>query len=490
MAVLFLKWFLATFGVFVGITLIRAVFHLPKKKEYVPLPEEKVNRERAEKNLSEAIKIKTVSYPEEELVDWAEFKRFHDFLDEAYPLIKENLEREVVAPASLLYRWKGEDSSLDAVALLSHMDVVPISEGTEKDWTHPPFDGVNDGEFIWGRGALDMKNHLVCVMEAIEDLIEEGFRPKRDIYLCFGHNEEVVGSDNAGAHAIMETLKSRGVRLECVIDEGGAILPLKIKGIVDKYLAGVGIAEKGYVDYEVSVLHKGGHSSQPPKHTALGKLADVIKDLENNQFKSKLTPATLDLFNKIGRNVSYPARIITCNLWLLKPLIKAVMKRIPPAASLIRTTTAVTMAQGSPAANVLPQKASVTVNFRQMPGTTAEDVKKHIQKVVKNKDIEIELLKSKEASRFSPTDSKAYKLIEELCMQSNPDNIVVPYLVMGGTDACFFEPICNNVYRFAPFVVNTGLLLCTHATNERVPVSILPEGIAFFKRFTRRMAGE
>lgn len=102
----------------------------------------------------------------------------------------------------------------------------------------------------------------------------------------------------------------------------------------------------------------------------------MIQDLENHQCKSKMTGMVYSLFQKIGRNVSYPARIVTCNLWLLKPLVLAVMKKIPPAASLIRTTTGATMAQGSPAANVLPQRASVTVNFRMMPGDSIAGVER------------------------------------------------------------------------------------------------------------------
>ena len=118
----------------------------------------------------------------------------------------------------------------------------------------------------------------------------------------------------------MQLLKERGVHLDCVLDEGGAILPAKVNGILDQYLAGIGVAEKGYADFEISVFSKGGHSSQPPQHTALGELADVIQDLENHQCKSKMTGMVYSLFQKIGRNVSYPARIVTCNLWLLKPL--------------------------------------------------------------------------------------------------------------------------------------------------------------------------
>jgi len=143
------------------------------------------------------------------------------------------------------------------------------------------------------------------------------------------------------------------------------------------------------------------------------------------------------------------------------------------------------MAQGSPSANVLPQKASITVNFRMMPGTSIKDVETHIRKVVRNKDIEVKLLKGKEPSRFSPTDSRCYKILEDLSMRNNPDTIVAPYLVMGGTDSCFYQPICDNIYRFAPFRVDTSLLLTTHGTNERLPVECMEDSVAFFKRYIR-----
>lgn len=98
-----------------------------------------------------------------------------------------------------------------------------------------------------------MKNHLICVMEAVETLLEEGYEPERDVYLCFGHDEEVVAAKDAGAKAIMETLKSRGIHLDSVIDEGGAILPVNVKHVLKGNLAGVGIAEKGYADFSMSV---------------------------------------------------------------------------------------------------------------------------------------------------------------------------------------------------------------------------------------------
>lgn len=481
---------LGLLGAFIAVTLVRAAFWTPEKVEFEPLPDEQVDVDKYRKDLSDAIKIKTISNVDADKVDWNEFKRLHALFEERFPLVYKNLKCEEISLASLLFTWEGKNPDLEPIALLGHQDVVPVAEGTEGDWTHPAFDGVDDGEFVWGRGALDMKNHLIAVLESVESLLAEGFEPERTVYLCFGHDEEIVAAPTSGAGSIAAVLKERGVHLDSVIDEGGAILNLHVGNILNKKLAGVGIAEKGYADYRVSVSAKGGHSSQPPEHTALGALADVIKDIEGHQFKAKMPAFVYELFTKIGKNVSYPARIVTCNLWLLKPLITAVMKKIPPAASLIHTTTAVTMAEGSPAANVLPQKASVTVNFRMMPGVTIKNVEEHIRKCVRNKDIEVEYLKGKEASKVSPTDSRSFKILEEICTRTDRDLLVAPYLVMGGTDAYHYEEVCDNIYRFAPFVMDTKLLLTTHGTDERIPIACMADALKFFKRYIRLMSQE
>lgn len=471
------------------ITAIRAAFFVPPKKTVSEsvLTDETVDTDRYCKNLSDAIRIKTISNYDRDLVDWNEFDKFHKFLEERYPLVHKTLSKTEIADASLVYKWEGTDPTLDGIALLAHQDVVPIAEGTLSDWTHDPFEGFNDGEFIWGRGAMDMKNHLIAVMESVEQLISDGYKPKRTIYICLGHNEEVVAAPDNGAKQIAQYLKEQGVHLEAVLDEGGAILPVNVNGVINCNLAGIGVAEKGSVNYEISVNAKGGHSSQPPKHTALGHLANVIRDIENHQFKATMPRFVYELFTEIGKRCSYPVRLFTCNIWLLRPIILKIMTKIPPAASLIRTCTAVTMASGSPQFNVLPQKATITVNFRTMPGVTFEDVEEHIRKSVKNKDIDIKFLVGKEASMISPTDSKAFKTIKMICESEDSKNLVAPFLVMGGTDAYNYENVCENIYRFAPFVVDTKLLLCTHATDERLPLSAVPGALKFFKRYIKIM---
>ena len=478
----------AAVGSAVAANLIKAKNFVPEERVNEPYPAERINLERYSKNLSDAIKIKTISNVDESKVDWAAFDELHALFEERYPLIHKTLKKEVVGKASLLYTWEGKNPDLDPIALLGHQDVVPVSAGTEQDWEHEPFSGdVADG-YIWGRGAVDMKNHVVGVLEAVETLLEDGFVPERTVLLCFGHNEEVVASPDNGAKKISALLESRGVRLDSVLDEGGAILPIKVPGIIDKNLAGIGIAEKGYCDYRISLTAKGGHSSTPPNHTALGKMADVIKDIENNQFKSEITSIVDGLLDKVGRNTSFLARNVLCNAKYLKPVLKVVMSNIPQAASFVRTTTAVTMAEGSPQANVLPQKASVAVNFRVMPGMTIADVKTHLQKVIKNKNVEIELIGGQEPSNISPTDSRAFKAIEEICFRMNNKNVAAPYLVMGGTDARNYQNICDNVYRYSPFMLDPKLLGTMHGTNERIEIASFEDGLAFFKRYIKTLA--
>lgn len=469
-----------------AIALANGIKFKPKKREAVEIKKYDVDERKVAERLSKAIQCKTISKPNDEGVDWGEFEKLQKFLDETYPNIAKTLTKEKISKASLLYRWEGKNPDLEPMALLSHQDVVPVAEGTEKDWTHGAFDGVIDDEFVWGRGALDMKNHLICVMEAVESLIAEGFVPERDVYLCFGHNEETVASNCSGAGAIVKTFLDRGIHLDSVLDEGSALLRLDIDGLIHTYVAAVGTAEKGYVDMKITMHDKGGHTSASPKHSGMAKLANAVQDLENNQFRSHWLPFLDELIEAVGRQATLPGRVIMANYPPFRPVIKKVMSSIGQAACMVRTVTSVSQCEGSPAPNVLPQRPSITANFRMLPGETIEDVEKHIRKVVRYKDIEIEKFSSKEATKFSPTDSRAFKAIASVEEALHPGEVAVaPYLVMGGTDACFYEPVCENVLRYAPFSVPLSLFLLTHATNERCPIDCLGEAVVFFREYIR-----
>ena len=448
---------------------------------------EKVNRERVAEKLSKAIQFKTVSHLNEDETDWNEFEKFYEFLKEAFPNIQKTLSVEHIGRAGLLYFWEGSDKTLDPIAFLSHQDVVPVTTGTEKEWKYPPFEGHNDGEYIWGRGAIDMKNQLVAVMESIETLIEEGYTPKRSVYICFGYNEELMIDDGNSATMIAEHLKRKGVHLDSIIDEGGAMIPIKIPGVIDTVLAGVGIGEKGYADYRVTVSAKGGHSSAPPKHTAIGVLARKIENLENHPFPEEVPEYFVELLSLVGERVSCPLNQIFKILPKFKKPMGKLMTLVPNGATFVRTCQAVTMCEGSPAANVLPQRASATINFRMVQGTTLKDVENKIKKYMSGKNTTVELVKGHEASELSSTNSAAFNTIREVAKDIDSKITVSPFMVMGGTDAYHYQCVCENIYRFSPFAVPVDVMTTAHSTNERVPIDALVQATAFFKSYIKKM---
>lgn len=430
--------------------------------------------------LGGAIRFPTIAYPEQERIDGAQFLGLHEHLRRSYPLVAANLEWETVFDYSLLLRWKGKSSSRP-IGLLAHMDVVPVAPGTEGDWTHGGFDGHCDGQYVWGRGALDMKGHLICVLEAVESLLAEGFVPEQDVYLCFGHTEEIVAAKLGGAIAIMEELKERGIQLDFVIDEGGAVTNGREMLGCDGLLAVIGTAEKGYLDVELTCEQSGGHSSQPPKHTALGVLSQAICRLEDRPMKPRLTAVVRTMMLLASGRMGFLPRLIFANLWALQPLALRVMAGKPMSNALVRTTFAATMSTASPAANVLPQKAKATVNVRLLPGDTIESAVAYMKEVIDDPRVQVVPARGSNPTDQSPLGTDGWLLIQEQLEQLFPGVLVAPYLMVGGTDSRWYEPVCKNIYRIAPFLLTNGDLATTHATNERISLENLMRGKTFFR---------
>lgn len=480
----------AAVALLVLIMLIRAL----RFKSMDTIQEQKADIELTGKNieehLSEAIKIKTISTPDPNKTDWKEFENYREYLIKAYPKIHEKMEREVIAQHSLLFKWKGKDQSKKPLALLSHIDVVPVMPGTESDWTHGAFSGHIDEEFVWGRGAQDMKGQMIALCEGVEQLITQGYEPDRDIYLCFGHNEEVVGSVGGGAQAIANTLKDRGIELGMVIDEGGAVVPGSMFNIKNSYMAVIGIAEKGYADIKVTCKKKGGHSSQPPKDNGLVDLSKVIVRLDKKQMKQRFTYTVKHLFDNTGRYMSFLMRFMLSNLWITKPLVLKALENSPATNALTRTTITPTMAEGSPAGNVLPQTANVNINSRVLHGEKIKDVEKHIKKCAGDIDVEIEYLRGKEPSKVSTIDCEEYEILKKTVKQIHGNIPVTPYLMVGGTDSCFYENVCKNILRIGPFKMSMEALGSIHGTNEKISIESLKDGVRFFIQLIYNYCGQ
>ncbi len=351
------------------------------------------------------------------------FLALHKYLKENYPCLHEYAPPELIDEYGLLFSIKGERPG-DGICFLAHMDTVPAQE---EEWTHPPYGGEIDNGFIYGRGAFDMKGQLFAILEAVEHLLNAGQKPRSDIYLFFGFDEE--SANNVCAATAVALLKSRNVSLKYVLDEGGS---------VDGHEVHIGIGEKGYLDIELVCRGEGGHSSNPPKATALTDVCTAVTHLKKLKFKK----------------------------------IKLMEREY-------NTTFAPTMAKGSDAMNVLPTSASIGINFRLVYGQSIQETVSAVQKIMPN-GVEVNVLMGNEPTPLSKTDSPGYRRIFQAMEELFPGKTVLPIMIRYGTDSRHFHTLCENVYRITPFVTYEEDSKTIHKSDERLSVESFMGAVRFY----------
>lgn len=321
----------------------------------------------AVERLAGGIRIPTVS----DAIDRTDdnpFQAFKAYLPQAYPAIYSQLDTLTINEYGLVFRWPGKNPALPPILLCSHYDVVPVlnydpsaPDAPLPGWDYPPFSGaVADGR-IYGRGTLDMKGMLFSILEATDSLLAEGFRPERDVWIALGFDEETGGTQ--GALKIARYFEEQGIAFDAVYDEGGIIIAPGLGGI-QRTAALVGTAEKGFSTIRITVRGTGGHSSMPPEKGSLVLAAEIIEMLNQERMPAFLTAPVIAFLDRIGGSMGVAQRTAIANRWLLEsPLLRS-FESNPATNALVRTTTAITMARGSDAANVLASEAEVTVNFR------------------------------------------------------------------------------------------------------------------------------
>jgi carboxypeptidase PM20D1 len=460
---------------------VRTVTARSEKKSAKALKLPPVEAPFAREHLSKIVQFKTISFGTSENSN-SEFEKMHSYLETAYPGMHSKLKKDNLN-YSLLYEWPGKNSALKPALLMAHQDVVPIEPGTEKLWKQPPFEAkVMDGR-IYGRGTLDDKSSFTAILDAVELLVQENYQPQRTIYFAFGHDEEVGGT---GAAAIASTLKSRGIQLESVLDEGMVVLDEELAGI-SKPKALIGIAEKGYLTLELKALSEGGHSSMPPKNTAVGILSAAIVKLEQNQVPAKLNGAVRSMFESLTPEMPFTNRMVFANLWLFNHLVTTRLQKTPTTNAMVRTTTAPTMLKGSPKDNVLATEATAGINFRILPGDSVKSVINHVRNVIDDSRIQIKALTAEEPSPVSDITSKSYDLLADTIRGVFPDAVVAPTLVLGATDARHFTGLSNNVYRFIPLKLKNEDIDTVHGTNERISEAAQVRAVQFYYSYLKSL---
>lgn len=428
--------------------------------------------------MAEAISYRTISYQDREDFDSTQFLLFNDFLTRSYPLLHERSEHTIINQYSHLYKWEGRNTSLEPIILMGHLDVVPIASLAL--WSVHPFDEGVMSDTIYGRGTLDDKGSLISILEAVEQLMADGFIPDRTIYLSLGHDEEISGTQ--GATYIASYLESQNVKAAFVLDEGGVRVTGDMLGI-DRQVALIGIAEKGFLSIELVVNMAGGHSSSPSSETSIDVLATAVSKLKKNPPKAHITEVLNEYLNKIGPEMGFTSKVIIANRGILGSLLVNQMANAKTGNAMVRTTTAPTIFEAGIKDNVIPTSARAVVNFRIIPGENINTVVEHIKKTITDDRISVEVMKgSSNPSVVSPVNNSYYASIERSIKEIFPTVLTTPNLVVAATDSRHFSNISPNIYRFTPFLISPDNMGCYHGIDERIPVSEYEDAIRFYTR--------
>lgn len=475
----------AAFCVLGLILIIRTLTFRSRQISIRPVPALSLNTAVLIERLARVVQFRTVSRSDLRQPPSAELAGMREFLDASFPLTHRFLEKEIVNGQSLLYKWPGRESSLKAVLLMAHMDVVPVDPSSESAWRYPPFSGVLADGFIWGRGTMDDKSSMLGILEAVEHLLRTGFSPRRTIYLAFGHDEEVGGQE--GAAKIAELLGARHIEFEFALDEGLNIYNGIIGGI-DAPVALIGVAEKGDLSLRLAVQTSGGHSSIPPLKTAIGLLSRTLERIHSAPLPSRLGLATREMLEFLGPEMAWSQRLPLANLWLFGPLVRWQLAASPLTDALIRTTIVPTIFHAGVKENVLPSRATAVVNLRLLPGDTLASATEYIHRLVVDPTIKIEPLPLPiEPSTVSDTTGPSFGLIHRTIRETAPQVLVAPALLIAATDSRHYQSLTKNIFRFLPITVGPNDTRRYHGIDERIAVRDYERLIRFYVRLLENL---
>ncbi len=375
---------------------------------------------------------------------------------------------------SFLLRWKG-DSTEQPLLLMHHMDVVDA----QGQWSHAPFAGdIADGR-VWGRGALDTKGGLLCLLQAVEELLATGFVPKRDVYLLSSCTEETDGS---GCDAITKHLQDMGLHFFLCLDGGGMIEQQPMAG-VQGHFAMVAVGEKGCADLRFVAHSKGGAASEPDRDGPLVRLGRFMADADNGDiFPVKMNSVVAEMCRRMAPHAKGWLRPVLAHPVLFAPVLKGLMPQVSAQTNaLLRSTLAFTTACGAEGYNMVPQTAFVTGNLRYSHHQGSEASIKAVVDLARKFGIETQIIDAGFASPICDYQSSAFALVQKAVADVFPSVVTVPYILNAASDSRYVGRICDNCIRFTPFVADKQQMASIHGLDENVSIDSLAPAVDFYK---------
>jgi acetylornithine deacetylase/succinyl-diaminopimelate desuccinylase-like protein len=380
--------------------------------------------------------------------------------------IESTLYEAAPGRTSVIAQWGG--STGDGLLLHGHLDVVPAEAA---DWQVDPFSGEIQDGYVWGRGAVDMKDFDAMLLSVVRARQRDGRVPERPVTLCFTADEEAGGHQGAQVLVEQHAEQLEGCT-EAVGEVGGFSATVRGRRI---YL--IEAAEKGMAWMRLTARGRAGHGSMINRENAITDLATAVARIGAHDWPVRLTPTMRTLLAAVGELAGTEATPENA-----PALIEEFGSAARMLGAVIRNTTNPTMLSAGYKVNVVPTEASAHVDGRFLPGfedeffaTLAELVGEHI---------EIDYV-SHQQPWETPYDGHLVDAMTRSLLAEDPEAIVAPYLMSGGTDAKHFRKLGMRSYGFAPLRLPADLDFTAlfHGVDERVPVDALEFGARVFDRF-------
>ncbi|HEY2670702.1 MAG TPA: M20/M25/M40 family metallo-hydrolase [Rugosimonospora sp.] len=394
----------------------------------------------------------------------------------AEKLAEVGLEPEIreAAPgrASVVARFEGSDPGRGALLVHGHLDVVPADAS---EWSVPPFSGeVRDG-YVWGRGAVDMKDFDAMVLAVVRDWRRRGVTPPRDLVLCFTADEE-AGSDYGARYLVREHPQLLEGCTEAIGEVGG--FSYSVGEDLRLYL--IQTAEKGINWLKLITKGRPGHGSMINDDNAVTALCEAVARLGRHRFPVVVTPTVRAFLDEISDALG---------IKLDPDDPEAAIGKLGPIASLIgatiRNTANPTQLNAGYKDNVIPGRATATVDCRTLPGQ-ADVFLAQLREVI-GPEVDIEFVQN-QLPLETTYDGALVDAMAAALRAEDAGARPVPYMLSGGTDAKAFVELGVRCFGFSPLRLPADLDFAAlfHGIDERVPVEGLQFGVRVLDRFLRQ----
>lgn len=378
--------------------------------------------------------------------------------------------------ANVVLRVPGADRSLPGLAVHGHLDVVPVEAD---QWSVDPFGGLVRDGYVWGRGATDMKDAVATMLSCLLRWHETGTGPRRDIVFAFVADEEDCGTFGAQWLVSEHPELFDGVG-GAIGESGGFLVPVAdADGVVHRFYP-IAAAERGIMHLAVTARGTAGHGGQRDPDNAVARLVGALARVADHRWPIQVPATVQAFFDIVG-----PTLGITPDLSSNEGF-DATLLQIGDLEDCVRSTvqcsTNPTVLRAGEKVNVIPSSAYAEIDVRTLPGTE-DDVLRVIDGLLGD-GIERRFIENRPALETS-IDTEWYRAMRSCIEQIDPDAVVVPRLLGGGTDAKAFGRLGIACYGFTPMTQDpegrTGSGM--HGVDERVPVAALRGGADMMYRF-------